>query len=486
MFEKMPERVGDLPNPLSLLRTASDRYTGHAAGLSGGWEDFASRLPNRKRWRTRRFRELGERSLTLAKTPEQYDVFIEALVRQTRDRYPRALGLPDEVAYLEMARRLVYPAGPVCLFALKINDTIIATEFCLLREQWMIGQIISHEGGSWLTYAPGHLLNTMVCEWCFANGIQVLDFGIGDYPYKNDYCDVVIKLWQAELPANMRGRLASHWRAAGDWKRERRRRFALGSRPSVARPGIKRRHHLFCELVPLNQQVRRKLASISALRSAWHLARALRNELRWRPVSQSKYAKCFTVRTDPFGYEVAPFALEKFQATIELLDGVRGDACFERAWEIGCAEGAMTARFAKICEGLSAVDYVPLALERARVRCQEFSNVSFSEWDLKSDPVPGTFDLIVITDVLGSLGGRRDIRRARDKVVSALAPGGYLLYGDFLGGLHSRRIHDSWWGRLLLLRPLKILRLVAAHPALVEVARRETTMHLLVLFRNRR
>jgi hypothetical protein len=91
----------------------------------------------------------------------------------------------------------------------------------------------------------------------------------------------------------------------------------------------------------------------------------------------------------------------------------------------------------------------------------------------------------VITDVLGCLGGRRDIRCARDKVVSALAPGGYLLYGDFLGDLDSRRIHDSWWGRQLLLRPRKILRLVAAHPTLVEVVRRETTMHLLVLFQNR-
>lgn len=142
-------------------------------------------------------------------------------------------------------------------------------------------------------------------------------------------------------------------------------------------------------------------------------------------------------------------------------------------------------RLAQICQRLSAVDFIPLALERARVRCQEFGNVSFSEWDLKSDPAPGMFDLIVITDVLGSLGGQRDIRRARDKVVSALAPGGYLLYGDYLGELLSRRIHDSWWGRLLLLRPRKILRLVAAQPALVEVARRETTMHLLVLFHNR-
>jgi CelD/BcsL family acetyltransferase involved in cellulose biosynthesis len=218
MFEKMPERVGDLPNPLSLLKTASDPYTGHAAHLSGGWEDFASRLPNRKRWRTRRFRELGERSLALAKTPEEYDVFIETLLRQKRERHPLFATVPDEAAYLKMARRLVYPAGPVCLFALKVDDTVIATEFCLLRERWIIGQLLSYEH-SWRTYAPGHLVNTMVCEWCFANGIQILDFGIGAYSYKKEYCDVIIKLWQAKLPANMKGRLASSWRATADWTR---------------------------------------------------------------------------------------------------------------------------------------------------------------------------------------------------------------------------------------------------------------------------
>jgi SAM-dependent methyltransferase len=232
--------------------------------------------------------------------------------------------------------------------------------------------------------------------------------------------------------------------------------------------------------------MRHKLASISALRSAWHLAFALYNELRWRPITRSRYVEYFTARTDPWGYEVTPFEFEKFQAAIELLDGARNEARFERAWEIGCAEGVMTARLAKICERLSAVDFIPLALERARVRCQAFSNISFNEWDLKSDPAPGTFSLIVITDVLGSFGDGRDIRCARDKVVSALAPGGYLLYGDCLGELHSRRVHDSWWGRLLLLRPRSIPRLVAAHPALVEVARRETTMHSLALFRKDR
>lgn len=251
----------------------------------------------------------------------------------------------------------------------------------------------------------------------------------------------------------------------------------------ISQPEV--RQHTCRGLMLLGREVRCRLASIRALRSAWHLARALRNELRWRPVTESKYARCFTVRADPWDYEVTPFTLEKFQAAIEMLDGVRGGIRFQRAWEIGCAEGAITVRLAQICEHLTAVDFIPLALERARVRCQEFDHISFTKWDLEADQAPGRFDLIVITDVLGSLGGRRAIRRARDKVASALAPGGYLLYGDFLGDLDSRRIHDSWLGRQLLLRPRNILRLIAAHPALAEVARRETEMHLLVLFRNR-
>ena len=227
MFEKMPERVCDLPHPLSLLKMASDHYTGHAAHLSGGWEDFASNLPSRHSWRTRRFRGLGQVSVELAKSPEQYAFFIEGLIRQKRERYPKFLSLPHQVACLKMARRLIYPAGPVCLFALKINDTVVATALCLLREGWLTGQLFAHERGSWRSYSLGHLLTNMICEWCFANRLQVFDFGIGDEPYKNNYCEITIRLWQAEIPANARGLIASHWRAAGDWRRERRLQSAI-------------------------------------------------------------------------------------------------------------------------------------------------------------------------------------------------------------------------------------------------------------------
>jgi SAM-dependent methyltransferase len=231
-------------------------------------------------------------------------------------------------------------------------------------------------------------------------------------------------------------------------------------------------------LVPVN--LRHKLGT------ARYLARALRDVMQWRPVSQERYTELFTADADPFGYQLKPSEFDKFEAAIDLLKGIDNDARFGRVWEIGCAEGVFTARLAPLCEQLTAVDYVPLALDRVRARCEDLSNISLARWDLKSDPAPGSFDLIVIMDVLGSLGGRRDIRRARDKLVNALAPGGYLLYGDCFGDRYRRRIEESWWARPLLRGPRNVLRLVAAHSALIEVARRETSMHLLVLFRNRK
>jgi SAM-dependent methyltransferase len=210
----------------------------------------------------------------------------------------------------------------------------------------------------------------------------------------------------------------------------------------------------------------------------------LRGELQWRTYDQASYDKYITANPDPWSYSGWASALteRKFQVAIEMLSELGRN--FDRALEIGCAQGGMTERLAPICKELLAVDFVPVAVERARARCHG-SNISFRRWDLKVDPVPGQFDLIVITDVLGSFGGRRDVRRARDKLVTALTPGGCLLYGDYVGDHLTQRIHDSWFGRLLLFRPGKILRVVAAHPALVQVARRNTGRHLLALLQNR-
>ena len=244
------------------------------------------------------------------------------------------------------------------------------------------------------------------------------------------------------------------------------------------------REHAFRRLALFGRQVRRALASIKPLRNTWHFTKALHAQTQWRTYDQASYAKYIAANPDPWGYSSWSSGLteQKIQMAISIISKL--GRTFERALEIGCAQGAMTERLAPLCKELLAVDFVPVALERARARCVG-NNVSFARWDLASDPVPGQFDLIVITDVLGSFGGRRDVRRARDKLITALTPGGYLLYGDFIGDNLAQRIHDSWLGRALLFRPAKILGMFAAHPTLVRISRRNTEWHLLALFQKR-
>jgi CelD/BcsL family acetyltransferase involved in cellulose biosynthesis len=211
VLEKMPDRVGDLPNPLSFLKTSVHRVSGHATTLSGTWQDFAVKLPNWRNLRRlgRRLGELGALKFEIAETPEQYDVSVEALIRHKRRRSLETRGYdsldrPGVRSYFSNARNLLYPSGPVCAFALKLDDRVVAAQFDCIVGSRLVGQICSFDA-EWRTYSPGRLLLERKMEWCFSNGIDVFDFGIGDESYKNFYCDSVIALSDAVIPGSAKG-----------------------------------------------------------------------------------------------------------------------------------------------------------------------------------------------------------------------------------------------------------------------------------------
>jgi CelD/BcsL family acetyltransferase involved in cellulose biosynthesis len=63
----------------------------------------------------------------------------------------------------------------------------------------------AYEGGTWSRYSPGRLLLEHLFEWCFANEIEVFDFGIGDEPYKLEFYDQILALYQRILPVTLPG-----------------------------------------------------------------------------------------------------------------------------------------------------------------------------------------------------------------------------------------------------------------------------------------
>jgi len=222
ILDKMPERIGDLPNPLWLLKTEKLNESGHAVSLDGDWEDIAGRFPTRHSWRTKRFHALGPITYQIARTPGEYDLFLQVLIRQKRQRYPNALYRSGYIEYFKQAKRLLFPSGPVCLFVLRIGDTIVSTNFGILFGRRFIGQYVTSEGGKWEAHSPGHLGWQKCIEWCFGNEVQVYDFGIGDEPYKNAYCDITISLYKSIFVSTIKGYAAFHLKNLEDRARTRK------------------------------------------------------------------------------------------------------------------------------------------------------------------------------------------------------------------------------------------------------------------------
>ncbi len=171
----------------------------------------------------------------------------------------------------------------------------------------------------------------------------------------------------------------------------------------------------------------------------------------------------------------------RFRAQTELLDQARDGCTFEAGLEIGCAEGVFTETLAARCDTLLVLDLSPTALKRTKSRRQWHDRVDFQAFDLRSQTIPGSFDLIVVAGVLEYFNRRRTFFLVREKLAAALSPRGYLL-------IETTRVNpvveNAWWGRRLI-RGKWINTFVSEHPSLEVVASALTGDYSIVLCRKK-
>ena len=226
--------------------------------------------------------------------------------------------------------------------------------------------------------------------------------------------------------------------------------------------------------------LRRLLGRVPFLRSGWGLALTLKHFLLDSSGrARADFDREFTRSEDPWGYDT-PEGQKRLRRAMAMLDAARGAERFPQALEIGCAAGAFTELLASRCDSLLAVDISPVALQRSHERRSWPESVRFAEWDLRRDPLPGIFDLIVVMSVLEYYGRPRDLRAAREKLVEGVNPGGYLLVGDVR---QSELYETTWWGKRLIRGGKWISEFVAEHPALKLVERVAEDYYVLALFR---
>jgi SAM-dependent methyltransferase len=220
--------------------------------------------------------------------------------------------------------------------------------------------------------------------------------------------------------------------------------------------------------------VRRTLRRVGPLRSAWHLFLALRECLRDSSQrSRDQIDREFQRHADPWRYTTNAREQERFNREARMLDAVREGRLFQNVLEVGCAEGAFTELLAPRCESLLAVDISGIAVARTRVRRCWDKHVRCERWDLRRDPVPDTFDLIVVMHVWAYIRCPTTFRKACAKLVESLRPGGYLLVGEVS---QAEMVENSWWSRCLLHSGSSITEFHGRHPALRVVSTATTDL----------
>lgn len=138
---------------------------------------------------------------------------------------------------------------------------------------------------------------------------------------------------------------------------------------------------------------------------------------------EEPFEKGYQEKEDPWDYQLKPYEQAKYRQTLDILPPAR----FQSGMELACAEGVFSAQLAARVDRLVGADISPSALERAKKRCKAYDHVSFQQLDLRKDPLPGLFDLIVCSEVLYFMGGRDGLAEVAHKLVAGLRPGGKLV-----------------------------------------------------------
>jgi SAM-dependent methyltransferase len=216
------------------------------------------------------------------------------------------------------------------------------------------------------------------------------------------------------------------------------------------------------------------------LRSGAYLVLELRHALADTP-RRSKLTSlmAYEQRSDPWGYgsEWGPRHLE---LTERLLIQAVNEGRQRCALDIGCGEGWVTELLIPRYDEILAVDISSVALDRARLRCGGVPNVRFERWDILDGSALGEFDLVLAMGVLEVFRRPRALRRARLRILEALAPGGHLLVTTTK---QNPVIENALWSAPLVRGSRQVDRFLRASGRLEIRAQEESDTHRLTLYR---
>jgi CelD/BcsL family acetyltransferase involved in cellulose biosynthesis len=212
-LQKMAETLGDERNPFLSLTTQRNASSAHVATLGRSWEEYykakrSSETRKKERKQLRRLGELGEvRFVDVSDTPEIART-IETLMQQKSKAFAR-MGVEDLFArpgyrafWLDVATTL---RGVTHASRLDVGSTIAATSLGLTHRGCYYLVLSSYHDGEVMRFGPGRAHLHELLRHAIEHDIGHFDFTIGDEPYKRDWADVEVRLYDHLRAATLRG-----------------------------------------------------------------------------------------------------------------------------------------------------------------------------------------------------------------------------------------------------------------------------------------
>ena len=215
MLDKMPETVGEQANPfmaLSVLPNPSGAYLTH---LGAEWESFyrdrrSSSTRRRDRTKLKRLEAMGAVVLTTPAEDTGIAAALDTLFAQKHQSFAH-MGVADIFArpgYQAFFRDIATdPAtrGMAHVSHLDVGATLAAANFGLMWRGRYYHILASYDGGPASRFGPGaaHLRGLM--QYAIERGCTVFDFTIGDEPYKREWADTELRLYDYSAAGTLRG-----------------------------------------------------------------------------------------------------------------------------------------------------------------------------------------------------------------------------------------------------------------------------------------
>jgi trans-aconitate methyltransferase len=186
-------------------------------------------------------------------------------------------------------------------------------------------------------------------------------------------------------------------------------------------------------------------------------------------ISEDHFVNLYLAKDDPWDVATKWHDQRKYAVTMASLPRER----YRRCYEPGCSIGLLTRMLAERCDEVLAVDCVESAVQQAAEVNRDLANVRVATAMLPAELPEGTFDLVVIGDLLYYLSGD-DLTALLDGLIQRLEPGGDLAAVHF----RDRQDGGNYDG-------FNVHQALAGRPELDRVVRHEDEWFVLDVFRVR-